>query len=160
MTEETRKLESIKFAQESAKQIITLSTAIVTLTFGAVSVGALELSGRTFWFALAILILLVVSVVTGIVTLFALSGILSSKEEFAAENPLQSVHYKRFGRWQFFAFVGAVLLISGFILAWPAKSPDRKIEITVPETVSCQIEKATITCKVSNPAPPAQPAKK
>src|ERR1700730_7366843 len=98
MIDETRKIESIKFAQESAKQIITLSTAVVTLTFGAVSIGALELHNRTFWFALVILVSLVISIIVGIITLFALSGILSSAREFASESPLSSSHYSLFGK--------------------------------------------------------------
>ena len=147
---ETRKLESIKSAQESAKQIITLSTAIITFIFGAVSVGAFTLSGRTFWFILISLVLLFISVVAGIVTLFALSGILSSKKLFARADPLNSAHYARFGRFQFYAFVGAVLVISGFVLFWPKNEDARKIEITIPSTISCQSGKAELICKFSN----------
>ncbi len=134
MTDEIRKIESIKFAQESAKQIIALSTAVVTLTFGAVSIGALELHNRTFWFALTIVVLLVFSIVAGIFTLFALSGILSSKQEFASESPLSSAHYSFFGQLQFYMFVGAVVLMAVFLLLWPEKkAADRKIEIPCPK---------------------------
>jgi hypothetical protein len=146
---ETRRLESIKFAQESAKQIITLSTAIVTFIFGVVSVGALTIQGRTFWFMLIALVLLFVSILAGIVTLFALSGILSSRELFASGEPLNSVHYTRFGRAQFFAFVGSVLVISGFILFWPKNDDTRKIEITVPSAISCRTGNAELICKFS-----------
>jgi len=148
MTDETRKIESIKFAQESAKQIITLSTAVVTLTFGVVSIGVLELHGRTFWFALTILILLVFSIITGIITLFALSGILSSKKEFESESPLSSANYSLFGKLQFFTFVGAIVLMALFLLLWPEKkSVDRKIEITLPEGIFCRVEDSGLTCK-------------
>jgi hypothetical protein len=147
MTDETRKIESIKFAQESAKQIITLATAVITLTFGAVSVGAIELHNRTFWFALIILVLLVISVVGGIVTLFALSGILSSKEEFASESPLSSTHYSLFGKVQFFTFVGAIILMAAFLLLWPEKKTERKIEITLPDGIFCRAENSELACK-------------
>jgi hypothetical protein len=148
MTDEIRKIESIKFAQESAKQIIALSTAVVTLTFGAVSIGALELHNRTFWFALTIVVLLVFSIVAGIFTLFALSGILSSKQEFASESPLSSAHYSFFGQLQFYTFVGAVVLMAVFLLLWPEKkAADRKIEITLPEGIFCRAENSELTCK-------------
>lgn len=148
MTDETRKIESIKFAQESAKQIIALSTAVVTLTFGAVSIGAVELHNRTFWFALSIMVLLVFSIVAGIVTLFALSGILSSKQEFASESPLSSTHYSLFGKFQFFTFVGAIVLMAVFLLFWPdKKATERKVEITLPEGIFCRAENSELVCK-------------
>src|ERR1700744_674546 len=99
-----RKLESIRFAQESTKQIIGLSTGIITLVLGAVSVGAVVLKGAPFVLALAILIALAGSLFFGIFTLYALGGILSDKESWSKEDPLDSKHYKFFGRAQFIAF--------------------------------------------------------
>jgi hypothetical protein len=145
MTEESRKLESVRFAQESTKQIITLCTAIVTFIFGAVSVGAVTLHGNAFWFTLCIIVLLSLSILAGMFTLFALSGILASVKLFASENPLNSAHYSRFGRLQFFTFAGAVCLISLFILLWPEKN-DGKIEIAVPKGVSCSLVNSKFTC--------------
>jgi len=123
----------------------------VTLTFGVVSIGVLELHGRTFWFALAILILLVFSIIVGIMTLFALSGILSSEQEFERESPLSSASYSLFGKLQFFTFVGAVVLMALFLLLWPEKrSVDRKIEITLSEGIFCRAENSELTCKITN----------
>lgn len=147
MSDETRKIESIKFAQESAKQIITLATAIVTFTFGAVSVGALDLHGRAVWFISAVLLFLVVSILSGIFTLFALSGILASDSAFGSVNPLDSPHYSRFGRCQFFTFVIAVVLISVFIILWPQKTENKKIEVTLPNDAVCELDHWALTCK-------------
>jgi hypothetical protein len=146
MTKEDRKLESVRFAQESTKQIITLCTAIVTFIFGAVSVGALSIHGSVFWFLLAILVFLLLSICTGIVTLYALSGILVSDTVFSSEDPLNSAHYSRFGRLQFYTFVGAVALISVFVLLWP-KNTERKIEISIPENISCQLQDSKVVCQ-------------
>lgn len=145
MPEESTKLESIRFAQESTKQIITLCTAIVTFIFGAVSVGSVSLRGHEFWFALAILALLLMSILAGIFSLYALSGILLSAETFASDNPLKSAHYTRFGRLQFFTFAGAIALISAFVLLWPEKN-EHKIEVSVPSSLSCQIENSKLVC--------------
>src|SRR5438270_7553494 len=112
MTDETRKIESVKFAQESAKQLITLTTAIITFIFGAVSVGALSVTKWTAALLIPLLLALISSVVTGIVTLFSLSGILSSASIFAADNPLNSSHYSRFGRLQFYTFLAALIFLS------------------------------------------------
>jgi hypothetical protein len=114
MTDETRKLESIKSAQESAKQIITLCTAIITLIFGVVSIGGVGLGGIALWLAVIILAFLFISIVTGVLTLFALSGILTSGAHFHRDDPLNSSHYMWFGRTQFFSFLLAVFYHGGF----------------------------------------------
>ena len=149
MEADARKLESLKFAQESAKQIMTLSTAVVTFVFGAVSLGSLELHDRVLYFVAGIVLLLLLSIGAGIVTLFALSGILSSKDEFEVDNPLGSRNYVAFGRTQFFAFGGAMVLISMLIISWPAKPAKRSIEVSLPSGLTCLRQGTEVKCNIA-----------
>jgi len=146
MSDAQRKIESISFAQESAKQIIALCTAIVTLIAGAVSVGAVEPYGIVFWLLLAMLTMLVSSIAAGIFALFALSGVLASQTEFDKTNPLDTTHYKNFGRFQFFSFLAAMVMTIAFLFLAPKKSDQTAVLL---RDVSCVWQKTAVTCHFS-----------
>jgi len=147
MNEDTRKLESIKSAQESSKQLITLASAIITFLFGAIAVGNLELRGVSFWFGVLTSLLLVCSTLTGIITLFALSGILSSGTEMTKPDPLDSRNYKWAGRAQFFLFVGAIAGISVLVASWPPKPSGAKLEIAASAMLNCSLLDSRLVCE-------------
>jgi hypothetical protein len=140
-----RKIESINFAQESTKQILALCTAILTLTAGAVSVDAINLHGLQFCLLLATFFVLLMSIGTGIIALFALAGILSSDTDFSRNNPLDSKHYKFFGRIQFGSFGFAVLFMSAIVLSQHHEEHPSTM-LVWPKSISCNWQKNVITC--------------
>jgi hypothetical protein len=143
------KLESIRSAQESAKQILTLCSAILTFVFGAVAVGSLELNGAAIFAAALVVFSLLLSILGGIVALFSLSGILSSAAEMSAEVPLASRNYRWFGRLQFFSFAASILIMSVLIMYWPEKKAGSKIEISLPPQFVCSFQQEKLGCSNS-----------
>lgn len=144
-----RKLESVRFAQESAKQIIALSTGIVTLVLGAVSVGAIVLKAAAFIFAVLILGALILSLFFGIFTLYALSGVLSDEKSWAKEDPLNTAHYRFFGRGQFVTFFIGAVLVATAALFWPQKDGPGQFKLSGTVHLRCHDANKALMCDLS-----------
>lgn len=112
--------KAIETAQDSCKQIITISSALIALALGSFASGfvdhvltalIIQLSSIAFF----------ASVVLGILSLFALTGMLASgahlhRSSFAL---VDNEHYKIFGKSQFFAFLLGIFIIVTGIILWP-----------------------------------------
>ncbi|WP_148293507.1 hypothetical protein [Azospirillum sp. B4] len=111
MTDSTRKIEAVKAAQESTKQIVTLSSAIIVSMLGFLSLSKIDMRWGGIPAILSV-ILISVSVGSGVISLYSLSGILSNKSHFEADvNILDYKPYKIFGRLQFLTFCTSILLL-------------------------------------------------
>ena len=110
--------KAVEFSGEVSKQVITLSTALITLAVGGYAGGlinslkiAILTSSATF--------LLFISNVGGIFALYALSGILETNLHYRIKRPLLSRNYRVAALCQFFSFLGALFILLTTILLWP-----------------------------------------
>ena len=107
---------AVELAHESSKQILTLASAIIVLAAGALFTGKLLINSYISGLVVAVFAFLV-SVVFGILSLYALSGLLEEGLYLFVERPLLTDHYRNFGVLQFIFFtLGTVLLVVSMIV--------------------------------------------
>lgn len=128
MTEEEKK--AIDFAADIAKQMVTLSTGIVTITI----LFSKEIAFGRSW-AVAAWVVFLISTLAGLWTLMSLTGTLFeiAKGGAATGEPIKlSLNVLVPARVQVFTFVLAILFTIGFVI-----SSTTKRETQTPATRSC-----------------------
>lgn len=108
------RIEAVKLAHDSTKQILTISTAVITAIVGVVLVSKIQ-SPSAAGLAAAAAFALVFSNVCGLFALFGLAGILEDGGHIYCEakpnRVLMDSHYKVFGRLQLFFFASGTLIM-------------------------------------------------
>lgn len=108
--------EAIKTAHDSTKQILTLSTAVITAIIGVVLVVDVK-SSAAAGIAAGAAFSFFVSNVFGLLALFGLAGALEEGLYTSQDRPLMKSHYRNFGLLQFgfFGLASLVMFIAIFV---------------------------------------------
>ena len=101
-----REAKAYDFASDLIKQLISLGTAVLTLTLAFYD-GFLEASSTPTGWLVASWIVFVLSILAGILALMALTGGLAG----SAEPNIRSRGQQMFAQVQFFLFVAALVLL-------------------------------------------------
>jgi uncharacterized membrane protein len=140
--------QAFDFAADSAKQLITVATGVVTATI----LFAKELDSVTRGWALASWIAFLLSIGCGIAALFNMSGNLHNSAEGKYRNPdLDSHGINFFSLWQIWFFVAGVILVIvfGFFAVRTHPPSDSK-----PVTVTCTAPPVVAQPPPACPKPP------
>lgn len=111
--------KAIALAQDSSKQLITICTAILSAILAAMVLGRSNLTMIAPLLSGAALSCLI-SILSGIFTLYALSGILENGLQFKEERPLMTRNYRVSALIQLgLFFLTCLLILLGiFCIAW------------------------------------------
>lgn len=117
--------KAIDHAQDSSKQLITICTAILSAILAALILGRGDDLSPIAPLLSAAAVSCLLSILSGIFTLYALSGILETGLQFDESRPLMTRHYRAFALGQLSLFFVTCLLILLSILrvAWLGAAP-------------------------------------